>query len=155
VTRVTSELAPRRSSESVRLSGGEPCHETANHRCRGHRDCPGIPGCVAIDSRGSSEPTYRGKTLGAWLDDRYTTPAGQVVLSNDAVTAVQAIGPKKAIPTLLTWLRTPDSSIRQGAKIVLEWKLKLPVHVPTNYDKGSGPCGASVPRHRRHQARVP
>jgi HEAT repeat protein len=58
-----------------------------------------------------------------------------VVLSDEAVAAVRAIGPKKAIPTLLAWLRTPDSSIRQGAKIVLEWELKLPLHVPTNHDK--------------------
>ena len=35
------------------------------------------------------EPSYRGKTLRAWLDDLHTTPGGQVVLSDEAVAAVR------------------------------------------------------------------
>jgi HEAT repeat protein len=80
------------------------------------------------------EPAYRGKTLGAWLDDRRETPRGQVVLSDEAVAAVRALGPK-AVPTLLGWLRSSDSSVSHNAKIVLEWRLKLPLRVPTNEDR--------------------
>ncbi len=83
---------------------------------------------------GPPEPVYRGKTLGAWLDDRRATPYGPVVLSDEAVAAVRALGPE-AVPTLLTWLRASDSSVSRNAKIVLEWRLKLPLRVPTNQDK--------------------
>ncbi len=82
---------------------------------------------------GPPAPAYRGKTLGAWLDDRRATPYGPVVLSDEAVTAVRALGPE-AVPTLLTWLRASDSSVSRNAKIVLEWRLKLPLRVPTNQD---------------------
>ena len=80
------------------------------------------------------EPAYRGKTLSAWLDDRRATPQGPVVLSDEAAAAVRALGPK-AVPTLLGWLRSSDSSTRRNAKIVLEWRLKLPLRVPINQDK--------------------
>jgi HEAT repeats/HEAT repeat len=79
------------------------------------------------------EPVYQGKTLSVWLDDRRTTPGGPVVLSDDAVAAVRAIGPE-AVQTLLAWLRASDSSVSRNAKIVLEWRLKLPVRVPTNQE---------------------
>src|SRR4051794_979114 len=77
---------------------------------------------------GPPEPVYRGKTLGTWLDDRRATPYGPVVLTDEAVAAVRAIGPE-AVPTLLTWLRASDSSVSRNAKIVLEWRLKLPLRV--------------------------
>ena len=57
-----------------------------------------------------------------------------MVLSDQAVAAVRAIGPA-AVPTLLAWLRASDSSFSRSAKILLEWRLKLPVRVPTNQDK--------------------
>ena len=83
---------------------------------------------------GPPEPTYRGKRLSTWLDDLHATPGGQVVLSDEAVAAVQAIGPK-AIPTFLFWMRSPDSVIQRDAKTVIEWRLKLPWRIPTNHDK--------------------
>jgi hypothetical protein len=54
-----------------------------------------------------------------------------VVLTDEAVAAVRALGPE-AVPTLLAWLRASDSSLRRNAKVVLEWRLKLPLQVPTN-----------------------
>jgi hypothetical protein len=78
-------------------------------------------------------PVYRGKALSAWLDDRRATPQGPVVLSDEAVAAVRALGPE-ALPTLLRWIRASDSSFRRNTKVVLEWHLKLPVQVPTNQD---------------------
>ncbi|WP_197490862.1 HEAT repeat domain-containing protein [Planctomyces sp. SH-PL62] len=57
-----------------------------------------------------------------------------MVLSDEAVAAVRALGPK-AVPTLLNWLRSSDSSVSRKANIVLERGLKLPVRVPTNEDK--------------------
>jgi len=85
---------------------------------------PGVP----------PEPSYRGRTLGAWLDERRATPQGPVVLSDEAVAAVRALGPE-ALPTLLTWLRASDWSVSRNAKIVLELRLNLPVRVPTNQDQ--------------------
>jgi HEAT repeats len=82
---------------------------------------------------GPPEPAYQGKTLGAWLDDRRATPQGPVVLSDEAVAAVRAVG-AEAVPTLVYWLRQSDSSLSRNAKIVLEWRLKLPFRVPTNQD---------------------
>lgn len=83
---------------------------------------------------GPPEPTYRGKKLGAWLDERRTTTQGPVVLTDEAVAAVRAMG-KEAVPTLLYWLRQSDSSLSRNAKIVVEWRLGLPFRVPTNQDK--------------------
>jgi len=85
-------------------------------------------------SSGPPEPVNRGKALSAWLDDRRATPQGPVVLSDDAVAAVRALGPE-AVPTLLAWLRASDSPVNRNAKILLEWRLKLPVRVPTNQEK--------------------
>jgi HEAT repeat protein len=36
---------------------------------------------------------------------------------------------------LLAWIRTGDSPINRNAKILLEFRLKLPVNVPTNLEK--------------------
>ena len=82
------------------------------------------------------EPVYGGKTLGAWLDDRRATAQGPVVLSDEAASAVRAIGPE-AVPTLLAWIRASDPMIIYNAKILLEDRLKLPVRLPinTNQDK--------------------
>jgi len=84
-------------------------------------------------SGGPPEPVYRGKALSAWLDDRRATPQGPVVLTDEAVAAVRALGPE-AVPTLLAWLRASDSSLTRNAKILLEWRLKLPLRVPTNQE---------------------
>jgi HEAT repeat protein len=89
---------------------------------------------LAFLSADHSEPTYQGKRLSAWLDERHPTPPGPVVLNDDAVAAVQALG-SEAIPTLLAWLRASDSWMSRNAKIVLEWRLSLPVQVPTNQAK--------------------
>jgi HEAT repeat protein len=83
---------------------------------------------------GTPEPVYRGKTLSAWLDDRHRTTQGPVVLSDEAVAAVRALGPE-AVPTLLAWFRAADSPVRRNAKILLEWRLNLPLRVPTNQEK--------------------
>lgn len=83
---------------------------------------------------GPPEPVYRGKTLGAWLDERRKAPMGPVVLTDEAEAAVRAIGPK-AVPTLLAWLRSSEPTVARQAKILLEWRLKLPVRVPTNMER--------------------
>jgi HEAT repeats len=82
---------------------------------------------------GPPEPTYRGKKLSAWLDEHRATPQGPVVLTDEAVAAVRAMG-SEAVPTLLYWLRQSDSSLRRNTKIVVEWRLRLPFQVPTNQD---------------------
>ncbi len=53
---------------------------------------------------------------------------------DEAVAAVRALGPE-ALATLLTWLRASDWSVSRNAKIVLEWRLNLPLRVPTNQDQ--------------------
>ena len=54
----------------------------------------------------SPEPIYRGKTS-AWLDDCRATPQGPVVLSDEAVAAVRAIG-TRALPD------APGLALRDG-----------------------------------------
>ena len=80
------------------------------------------------------EPVYRGRTLSSWLDDRQRTPQGLEVLTSEAVDAVRAIGPA-AVPTLLAWLSVPDTATTRYAKLWLEWRLRLPVKVPTHQAK--------------------
>lgn len=58
-------------------------------------------------SRAPGEPSYRGRLLSEWLDDRVATPAGPVILTDEAVFAVRQIGPE-AIPLLLEWLQRSD-----------------------------------------------
>lgn len=82
---------------------------------------------------GPPDPVTRGKPLSVWLDDRRATPQGPEVLSEEALAAVRALGPK-AVPTLLAWIREPDSAVRRNARVVLEWQLGLPVQVPTHHD---------------------
>lgn len=79
-------------------------------------------------------PSYEGRTLRQWLDESEQTPNGPTVLSSKAEAAVRALGPR-AIPTLLVWLGQADSSIHKGAKVWLEWRFGLPVHVQLNQEK--------------------
>ena len=85
----------------------------------------------ALVPGGPPEPTYRGKRLSAWLDEREVTKAGPVVLPDEAERAVRAIGPA-AVPTLTAWLRRSDTAAQRHAKMLLEWRLKVPVSVPTH-----------------------
>lgn len=66
------------------------------------------------------EPSYNNKPLSAWLDDRVTRPDGTVVLTDEAVFAVQQLG-HQAIPALLQWLQCSDPpgfrQLRFGANI--------------------------------------
>lgn len=80
---------------------------------------------------GPPDPVYRGKKLSAWLDDRHSMSRGPDALSDEAVAAVRALGPK-AIPTLLAWHRSSDLPFRRRANYVLGWQLKLSLRVPTN-----------------------
>jgi hypothetical protein len=72
--------------------------------------------------------------MSAWLDECRPTPRGPVLPTDEAGAAVRALGPE-AVPTLLARLSAPDSPIRRHAKIVLEWRLKLPVRTPTNQEQ--------------------
>ncbi len=77
------------------------------------------------------DPVYRGKKLSAWLDDRHSMPRGPDALSDEAVAAVRALGPK-AIPALLAWHRSSDLPVSRWANFVLGWQTKLPQRLPTN-----------------------
>ena len=71
------------------------------------------------------EPSYRGKSLRAWLDDRQITPNQQLVLSDEATEAVRNLGPA-ALPALLAWMEQADSLlVRQTGW--LQRKTGLPV----------------------------
>ncbi len=83
--------------------------------------------CVAIVTaaflqslRMPNEPSYNGRRLSRWLDKRVATPAGPVVLSSEASSAVREIGPE-AIPFLLNWLQRSDlpgfRRLRYGANV--------------------------------------
>ncbi|MEZ5944136.1 MAG: HEAT repeat domain-containing protein [Planctomycetaceae bacterium] len=69
---------------------------------------------------GPGEPTYNGKSLSQWLDEHRPTPAGPVVLTDEAEQAVREIGPE-AVPFLLDWVQRPDApgtqSLRYGVGI--------------------------------------
>jgi HEAT repeat protein len=68
-----------------------------------------------------NEPRYKGKLLSEWLDERVTTPAGPIILSDDAAHAVQQIG-QDAIPLLLHWVQRSDPP---GF-----WKLRYVARIP-------------------------
>jgi hypothetical protein len=79
-----------------------------------------------------SEPVYRGKTLSAWLDERYEPYPGSVVLTKEAEGAVRAIG-TDAIPWLMNWLRASDSLGNKIASTVVT-RLGVPLRVPGSYE---------------------
>jgi hypothetical protein len=79
-----------------------------------------------------AELVYRGKTLSAWLDERYEPYPGSVVLTKEAEAAVRAIG-TDAIPWLMNWLRASDSSSNQIASMVVR-RLGVPLRVPGSYE---------------------
>jgi hypothetical protein len=82
--------------------------------------------------KSQAEPVYRGKTLSAWLDERYEPHPGSVVLTKEAEAAVRAIG-ADAIPSLMDWLRASDSSGNQIANMVVR-RLRVPLRVPGSYE---------------------
>lgn len=77
-------------------------------------------GAILPALRSLPEPSYNNKPLSAWLDDRVTQPDGTVVLTDEAVFAVQQLG-HRAIPALLQWLQYSDPpgfrKLRFGAGI--------------------------------------
>jgi HEAT repeat len=90
--------------------------------------------------KAQDEPVYRGKTLSAWLDERYEPYPGSAeltippsaVLTKEAEAAVRAIG-TRAIPSLMNWLRASDSSGNQIASIVVG-RLRVPLRVSGSYE---------------------
>jgi hypothetical protein len=57
-----------------------------------------------------------------------------MLLTDVAVAAVRPICPE-AVATLLAWLSASDQTVRRHPKILVEWRLHLPVRVPTNQEK--------------------
>ncbi len=78
--------------------------------------------------KSQDEPVYQGKSLGAWLDERHEPSPGSVVLTKEAEEAVRVIG-TDAIPSLMNWLRTSDSSDKHIANMVVR-RLGVPLRVP-------------------------
>jgi len=83
-----------------------------------------------------SEPTYNGKRLGEWLADRRFNERGQIVLSEPSVEAVRAIG-TKALPSLLTMLRSSDSPTKMKLAVLLARYPHLCRCIPTNGERRS------------------
>ncbi|MCA9031634.1 MAG: HEAT repeat domain-containing protein [Planctomycetaceae bacterium] len=75
-----------------------------------------------VQLSGPSEPTYNGKSLSEWLDERRPTPAGPIVLTDEAELAVRKIGPE-AIPFLLDWVQRTDSTTSQS----LRYRVGIPI----------------------------
>jgi hypothetical protein len=67
-----------------------------------------------------------------------------MLLTDVAVAAVRPICPE-AVATLLAWLSASDPTVRRHAKILVEWRLHLPVRVPTNQESGYGQFTVSGP----------
>jgi HEAT repeats len=82
--------------------------------------------------KSQDEPLYRGKSLGAWLEERHEPSPGWVVLTKEAEEAVRVIG-TDAIPSLMNWLRASDSSDKHIANLVVR-RLGVPLRVPGSYE---------------------
>ena len=83
-------------------------------------------------TKSQDEPAYRGKSLGAWLDERHEPYPGSVVLTKEAEAAVRVIG-ADAIPSLMNWLRASDSLDEHIANLVVR-RLGVPLRVPGSYE---------------------
>jgi HEAT repeat protein len=67
---------------------------------------------VAIAAMHGREPRYRGRSLTSWLEQCSDTPLMETQRLAQAQDAVRAIGAQKALPTLLSLVRTRDNPIR-------------------------------------------
>jgi HEAT repeat protein len=70
---------------------------------------------VAVLASRTAEPRYRGRTLSSWLQQRWQTGSMDTQRVAEVETAIHAIGAEKALPTLLTRLKTKESPIRAWA----------------------------------------
>jgi hypothetical protein len=94
----------------------------------------GFGAAVGLRVASDHEPVYRGRRLGAWLDDRYPTEAGPVLLEDDSVKAVRSIGPA-AIPRRIGWLRATDSVPGRWVAFELGRQKIRGLRVPLNAEK--------------------
>ena len=70
---------------------------------------------IAVLASRTAEPRYRGRTLSSWLQQHWQTGSMDTQRVAEVETAIRAIGAEKALPTLLTRLKTKESPIRAWA----------------------------------------
>jgi HEAT repeat protein len=71
-----------------------------------------VLGLVVVVASRTAEPRYRGRTLSSWLQQHWQTGSMETQRVAEIETAIRAIGAQKALPTLLTRLKTKESPIR-------------------------------------------
>ena len=74
-----------------------------------------VPCLVAVLASRTAEPRYGGRTLSSWLQQHWQTGSMDTQRVAEVETAIRAIGAEKALPTLLTRLKTKESPIRAWA----------------------------------------
>jgi HEAT repeat protein len=67
---------------------------------------------VAVVASRTAEPRYKGRTLSSWLQQHWQTGSMDTQRVAEIETAIRAIGAEKALPTLLTRLKTKETPIR-------------------------------------------
>src|SRR5208337_3351517 len=71
-----------------------------------------VLGLVGVVASRTAEPRYRGRTLGSWLQQCSDTPLMETQRLAEAQEALRAIGARRALPTLVSLVKTKDSPIR-------------------------------------------
>jgi HEAT repeat protein len=71
-----------------------------------------VLGLIVVVASRTAEPRYRERTLSSWLHQCWQTSMDETQRLAQAQEAVRAIGARKALPTLLTRLKTRESPIR-------------------------------------------
>ena len=70
-----------------------------------------ILGLIAVVAAHGAEPRYRGRTLSSWLQECSDTPLMETQRLAQAQEAVRAIGAQKALPMLLSLVKTKDDPV--------------------------------------------
>ena len=71
-----------------------------------------VLGLITVLASRSREPSYGGRTLGAWLKDYSDAALDEVQRRSRCEEAVRAIGPEESVPHLLMMARKEDGPIR-------------------------------------------
>src|ERR1035437_37416 len=70
---------------------------------------------VAVLASRTAEPRYRGRTLSSWLQQHWQTGSMETQRVAEVETAIRAIGAEKALPTLLSLVKTKETPLRAWA----------------------------------------